>query len=98
MTGDRLASASQQLAHVPALVSRVLGDGVSRSQAGKSGMISANGESDGAGCIPLLLMRIIWPIPFCFLVLFYGTAQRTEERPYKNANELGEPPDPGSRD
>ena len=40
MTGDRLASASQQLAHVPALVSRVLGDGVSRSQAGKSGMIT----------------------------------------------------------
>ena len=37
-TGDRLASASQQLAHVPTLVSRVLGDGMSRSQAGKSGM------------------------------------------------------------
>ena len=34
---------------------------------------------------------------FVFLFCSYGTAQRTEERPYKNANELGEPPDPGSR-
>ena len=33
---------------------------------------------------------------FVFLFCSYGAVQRTE-RPCKSANELGEPPDPGSR-